>query len=122
MIFWINITLPFINPDSVSLDEIRKYQAIALSVQGRFNLTFREKKIKVKRVTNFTLQFGNHIGYSNYDPFSPLNDSAWISRRYIDITTLDESQFIQIILKETSEVLRLLALKKNYQKPILMNV
>ena len=112
MTFWINITLPFINFHSISLEELKKFQMVALNIQGRFNLAFREKKIKVKRVRNFTLEFGNYIDFSNYDPFSPLNDSAWISGRYFDITSLDESKFIQIILKETNEVLRLLALKK----------
>lgn len=111
MTFWINITLPFIYFHSISLDEIRKYQAIALNIQGRFNLAFRDKKIKVKRVTNFTLQFSNKLDFTQYDPMS-LDGSAWGTLRYIDIISLDESQFIQIILKETNEVLRLLALKK----------
>jgi len=111
MTFWINITLPFIYFHSISFDEIRKYQAIALNIQGRFNLAFRDKKIKVKRVTNFTLQFTNFVECVYYDPMS-LDGSAWGTLRYIDITSLDESKCIQIILKETNEVLRLLALKK----------
>ena len=113
MTFWINITFPHTNFHSIDEEKLRIYQVIALNIQRELFATFRVKKIKVKRISNFTVAFSNFTNSYYLDPKSYQGSTAWGVNRYVDLKELNIQNCASMIFKEVREVLHILASQNN---------